>query len=176
MQVLASFKAEPLLRGLSRYENRGMVKVIITVIFQWLLDKTHDRKTPEWVLENIQTAISETYHMAEYLLKNIVVIDAQTGVVTQTPDVLVYTETAEQKYPLDKNYMWRDDWYHRYCELVEYLLTHYARTVMGFYVVLQNDKHAVNVQCVEFTNYYICVVIQCWNLIEYQVKDTGNVP
>lgn len=172
MNILASFKSDTLNQGLSRFENRGMVKVVITLICQWCLRQHQQGRSVEWVLENIHKAIEDTYVHAEYLLTTTIEIDSQSGetkpiwypVVSSTQPGINYTTSDYSMQP--------DQWYPRYCELVEHLVLYYARPVMGFYYHAHQDKHLNNVMCVEFTDYYITLLARCYNLIDYQPTES----
>lgn len=174
MNILASFKSDSLNQGLSKYESRGMVKVVITLLFHWLLRQQQAQRSVNWVFENIHKAIEDTYVHAEYLLTTTVEIDGRSGQTRPVWHPVVHSERPGINYTTADNHMSPDNWYHRYCELTEYLLTCYSRPVMGFYNQVQTDKHLFNVECIEFTDYYITVVARCYNLIEYQGMNTAN--
>lgn len=171
MNILASFRSDSLNQGLTRYESRGMVKVVITLLFHWLLRQQQARRSIEWILENIHQAVRDTYVHAEYLLTSTVEIDAQTGHSRPVWHPVIHREEPGINYTVTDNHMSPDNWYHRYYELAEYLLTYYTRPVMGFYTQVQKDKHLFNVECIEFTDYYITVIARCYNLIEYKEQN-----
>lgn len=168
MNILVSFRPDSMLSGLSRFEGRGMVRVVITLVCQWLLNNQQQGRDVEWVLENIHKAVDETYVHAEYLLSTTVEIDNRTGNTRPIRYPTVASVTPGINYNTIDNHMQPEQWYMRYCELVEHLLIHYARPVMGFYQAIQDDKHINNVQCLAFTDYHITLVASCYNLIEYQ--------
>jgi hypothetical protein len=168
MNVLVSFKSESMLYGLSRFENHGMVKVVITLICQWVLRNQQHGRSIEWVLENIHKAVEDTYVHAEYLLTTTVEIDSRTGATKPIWHPTVASVSPGINYITADNHMRPEQWYQRYCELAEHLLVHYTRPLMGFYLQAQQDKHINSVQCIEFTDFYITLLARCYNLIEYQ--------
>ena len=164
MNVLVTFESASLNYGLSKFDDLNAVKVTITLVLQWLLNATHRKLTPEHVLDNIAQVISDTYVYAEYMLGDNNLIESKTGAVFRLNHPTVY---VEEKDPFREYSSAHGNLYLRFGEIVEHLVTNYTRSVMGFLQVLEGDKHANSISCLEFTDRYIAALIYCQNLIEY---------
>lgn len=168
MNVLVSFESASLLHGLNRFEDKRAVKVAISLVFQWILEATHRRWTPEQVFDNIHQVIHDSYPQAEYMLGPNHQIDIITGEVTTIRYPLLHREHPAKNYPLYEYNTSHNNWYHRFAEIVEHLVMYYSRQVMGFIRTLERDKHAVSIYCLEYTDRYIAAVIHCRHLVEYR--------
>ncbi len=173
MNVLATFESATLHFGLTRYDDHDTVKVAITLVLQWMLSAVHHRYTSEQCLDNVHQVIQDTYPHAEFMLGGTSVVDHKTG-----KPVFPSYPTIHQEP--DKNYSFGEystaysGLYCRYSEIVEHIVRNYARQVMGFLQTLEHDKHATTIQCLEYTDRYIAVIIHCRNLIEYEHPTAGN--
>ncbi|MNC02509.1 hypothetical protein D3C81_199890 [compost metagenome] len=163
MNILVTFEAVSLHHGLSKFDDHETVKVAIGLVLQWLLNAVHAKANPDQVIDRVNMVVSETFVYAEYMLGDNTMIDNATGMASRYP--LVHSE--------DKNYSFGEystahsSLYCRYSEIVEHLVLNYARQVMGFLQMLEQDKHATHIQCLEYTDRYIAALVHCRNLIEY---------
>lgn len=164
MNVLATFESTSLMSGLSKYEDEQLVRVAITLVLQWVLNAVHQKLTTATVIENTYQIISDTYVYAEHMTQDCSVIDNVTGMANTVRFPLLHSE--------DKNYgavgyNTSKNWYHRYAEIVEHIVTYYAHAVMGFIQTLEHDLHVVVIRCLHYTDRYIATYLECRNLIEY---------
>jgi hypothetical protein len=164
MNVLVTFESVSLHHGLSKFDDHESVKTAIGLVLQWLLNAVHRKLTPDSVLDNIYQVVSDTYVYAEYVLGDNSLIDNRTGAVSKLNYPLVH---SEQPDPFREYNTAHGNLYSRYGEIVEHIVINYTRQVMGFLYSLEEDKHATNISCLEYTERYIAAIIHCRNLIEY---------
>ena len=167
MMVLATFEGQSLYQGLSKYDDRALVKVAIGLTMNWFLRAKHRRIPVNNVIESVGTIIAETYPHAEYMLSDNMVYDHRTGKSIPLTYPKVHAE-PDKNYRFGEYSTTHSGLYCRFAEVVELLVQSYTRPVMGFLQHLEEDKYATNIQLMDYTDRYIAVVINCRNLIEYE--------